>query len=87
MQIHFIHISFLIESGVENGASNMLLAKGNTYGTLGMNTIQCLLRQQLDMMVKLHKNVFCKIKWESDEDTKITTQKGIRDLRNGYMSN
>ena len=29
----------------------------------------------------------CKIKWESDEDTKITVQKGIRDLRNGYMSN
>ena len=28
-----------------------------------------------------------KIKWESDEDTKITTQKGIRDLRNGYTSN
>ena len=86
MQIYFIHISFLIESEVENGASNMLLAKGNTYGTLGMNTIQCLLRQQLHMMVKLHKK-FCKIKWESDEDTKITVQKGIRDLRNGYMSN
>ena len=49
----------------------MLLAKGNTYGTLGMNTIQCLLRQQLHMMVKLHTKCFCKIKWESDEDTKI----------------